>query len=286
MIFAFIKRHRDEFPVQLMCDVLCVSSGGYYLWLCRPESKRACRRRELVEKIKKTHEENRRVYGSPRVHQALLHQGEKVCLNTVANVMKTQGIKARSHKRFRVRTTDSNHSNPIAPNTLAQDFSAAGINQKWATDMTYIQTGEGTLYLAGVIDLCSRRIVGWSMSGSMETAVVRDALAMAVKTRKPPAGLLHHSDRGVQYTSREYRAMLDSIGAECSMSRTGNCYDNAMTESFWGTLKTEMVHHMEFKTHEEARAAIFDYIEIFYNRKRLHSSIGYMSPEQFEATLT
>jgi len=286
VIFAFIKTHRDEFPVQLMCDVLDVSSGGYYVWLRRPESPRASRRRELAEKITTIHEENRRVYGSPRVHRALVHQGEKVCLNTVANVMKTQGIKARSHKRFRVRTTDSAHANPIAPNTLGQDFTAAAINQKWATDITYIPTDEGFLYLAGVLDLCSRRIVGWSMSGSMQTTLVRDALAMAVKNRRPPSGLLHQSDRGVQYTSREYRAMLDSIGAESSMSRTGNCYDNAVTESFWGTLKTEMVHHEKFKTHEEAKAAIFDYIEVFYNRKRLHSSIGYKSPEQFEATLT
>jgi transposase InsO family protein len=286
VIFAFIKDHRGEFPVQLMCDVLEVSPGGYYLWLDRPESKRAHRHQELVQKITKTHQENRRVYGSPRVHQALLCQGEKVSLNTVAKVMKTQGIKARSHKRFRVRTTDSTHSNPVAPNTLAQDFAAAGINQKWATDITYLPTDQGFLYLAGVIDLCSRRIVGWSMSGSMETTLVRDALAMALKTRKPPAGLLHHSDRGVQYTSREYRGLLESIGAECSMSRTGNCYDNAMTESFWGKLKTEMVHHERFTTHDEARAAIFDYIEVFYNRQRLHSSLDYMSPEQFEATLT
>jgi len=283
--FAFIRDHRHEFPVQLMCDVLDVSSSGYYLWDGRPPSKREQRHQELVEKITRTYEENRRVYGSPRVHQALLRQGEKVSLNTVASTMKTRKLAAISHKRFRVRTTDSAHSNPVAPNTLAQNFEAAGINEKWATDMTYIQTGEGTLYLAGVIDLCSRRIIGWSMSDSMETTVASDALAMAALTRQPPEGLLHHSDRGVQYTSREYRAKLEAMGAECSMSRTGNCYDNAMTESFWGTLKTEMVYHQEFKTHEEAKAAIFDYIEIFYNRKRLHSSLNYMSPEEFEATL-
>lgn len=286
MIFEFIKEHQDVFPVRLMCDVLGVSHGGFYVWLNRPVSRRAQRRSELTEKIRKVHDDHRQVYGSPRVHQTLVRQGENVSLNTVARVMKAEEIKGRTHRRFKVRTTDSRHANPVAPNTLARDFAAEGINQKWATDITYIPTDEGFLYLAGVMDLCSRRIVGWSMAGTMEASLVKNALDMAVKSRRPAPGLLHHSDRGVQYTSREYRMKLDSIGAECSMSRTGDCYDNAVQESFWGTLKTELVYLNDFKTHDEARAAIFDYIEVFYNRQRLHSSIGYMSPEQFEATLT
>lgn len=286
MIYAFARQHQDEFPVQLTCEVLGVSVSGYYAWLDRPQSARAARRAAMLEKIKRVHAQHRRVYGSPRVYKALKAQGEKMSLNAIASIMKTHGIRPKSHKRFRVKTTDSNHINPIAPNTLNREFDVKTINTVWTTDMTYIDTDEGTLYLAGVMDLCSRRIVGWSMGVTMETTLVRDALAMAVKTRRPAAGLLHHSDRGVQYTSREYRAMLDVIDARSSMSRTGNCYDNAPTESFWGKLKTEMVYHEHFKTHQEARDAIFGYIEVFYNRQRLHSSIGYMSPEQFEATLT
>ena len=272
--------------MQLTCEVLGVSVSGYYAWRDRPRSARAARRAALLEKIKRVHAANRRVYGSPRVYEALKGEGEKMSLNTIASIMKSHGIRATSHKRFRVKTTDSNHANPIAPNTLDRKFDVKTINTVWTTDITYIVTDEGTLYLAGVMDLCSRRVVGWSMSNSMETKLVRDALTMAVKARRPAANLLHHSDRGVQYTSREYRAMLDSIDATSSMSRTGNCYDNAPTESFWGKLKIEMVYHEHFTTHAEAKAAIFDYIEVFYNRQRLHSSIGYMSPEQFEATLT
>lgn len=286
MIYAFARQHQDEFPVQLTCEVLGVSVSGYYAWRDRPQSTRAARRAALLEKIKRVHAQHRRVYGSPRVYNELKREGEKMSLNTIAARMKTHGIRPKSHKRFRVKTTDSNHANPIASNTLDRKFDVKTLNTVWTTDMTYIDTDEGYLYLAGVMDLCSRRIVGWSMGKTMETTLVRDALAMAVKARKPDAGLLHHSDRGVQYTSREYRAMLDSIDATSSMSRTGNCYDNAPTESFWGKLKTEMVYHEHFKTHQEAKAAIFDYIEVFYNRQRLHSSIGYMSPEQFEATLT
>jgi transposase InsO family protein len=200
--------------------------------------------------------------------------------------MNTQGIRAKTHRRFRVCTTDSSHGNPVASNLLNREFAADRPDTKWATDITYIPTDDGFVYLAGVMDLCSRRIVGWSMADTLETTLVCDALAMAVKTRRPAPGLLHHSDRGVQYTSGEYRAELESIGAECSMSRRGNCYDNAAKESFWGKLKTEMVHHERFRTRAHARAAVFDYIEVFYNRQRLHSSLGYLSPEQFEATLT
>ncbi len=291
MIFAFIRDHREQFPVQALCEVLGVSHSGYYAWCSRPRSARARRCAELTEKIRGVHEHSRRVYGSPRVHRELIHQGEKVCRNTVAKVMKTEGIKARTHRRFRVRTTDANHPHPIAPNTLGRNFTCRRLDQVWLTDITYIPTSEGFLYLAGVMDLCSRRIIGWSMADHMRVELVSDALEMAVKTRglKPgavPRDLLHHSDRGVQYACGTYQTLLRRHGISVSMSSTGDCYDNAPKESFWGKLKTELVHHERFATRAQARAAIFDYIEVFYNRQRLHSSLDYLSPEQFEARLT
>jgi putative transposase len=208
----------------------------------------------------------------------------KVNRKTIARLMKRMGIRSKVSRKFRVKTTDSNHANPVAPNTLNRNFAGAtGPDQIWGTDITYIHTDEGVLYLAGVMDLYSRRIVGWSMDDSMTTKLVEDAFIAALLTRKPSSGLLHHSDRGVQYTSGRYRALLEAHGVEVSMSRTGNCYDNAMVESFWGKLKTEMVYHRRFATKEQARAAVFEYIEEFYNRRRLHAAIGYLSPEQFEA---
>ena len=285
MKFAFIAEHLSEFEVQACCQALEVSRSGYYAWIARPPSAQAQRRLELSEKINAAHAENRQVYGSPRICQALLSQGVAVCRNTVAKLMKQQGIRAKTKRKFVPRTTDSNHSQPIAGNLLDRQFQAERPDQKWAADITYIPTGEGWLYLAGVIDLCTRKIVGWSMADHMRSDLVADALRMAIGRRRPAEGLLHHSDRGVQYASDDYLYLLQSHGMQVSMSGKGDCWDNAMMESFWATLKSELVNHQQYATRQEARRSIFQYIELFYNRKRLHSSLGYLSPEAFEASL-
>jgi len=284
--FRFIQEQLcSQFPLEVCCEVLEVSRSGYYAWRGRPAGARARRRQELAEKVKAVHEQNRGVYGSPRVHRALVAAGEKVSENTVAKVMKRQRIRAKSKRKFVPRTTDSGHGQPVAPNVLGRKFEAELPDRKWAVDITYVPTGEGWLYLAGVIDLCSRKVVGWSMAEHMRTDLVADALSMALARRSPGEGLLHHSDRGVQYASEDYQHLLRSHGIECSMSGKGDCWDNAVMESFWGTLKTELVNHEHYRTRAQARASIFEYIEVFYNRTRLHSSLGYLSPEQFEAGL-
>jgi putative transposase len=284
--FAFIEHHLSgQFSVEVCCDVLEVSRSGYYDWRGRPAGARARRREELVAKIEAVHRENRGVYGSPRVFRVLKARGEGVCENTVARVMNEQGIRAKAKKKYVPRTTDSTHDRPVAKNLLDRQFQAELPDQKWAVDITYVPTDEGWLYLAGVIDLCSRRVVGWSMAGHMRTSLVSDALGMAIARRSPGGGLLHHSDRGVQYASEDYQHLLQSHGIECSMSGKGDCWDNAVMESFWATLKTELVNHERYETREAAQASIFEYVEVFYNRKRLHSSLGYLSPEQFEAGL-
>jgi transposase InsO family protein len=283
--FAFIKESLSDHPVEVCCEVLQVSRSGYYAWRDRPASAQSIRREQLAQKIRSVHEQNRRVYGSPRVCQALVAQGEKVSQNTVAKLMKQQQLRAKSRRKFLPRTTDSDHANPVAANVLDRQFTAQMPNQKWAVDITYIPTDQGWLYLAGVIDLCSRRIVGWSMAEHMQADLASDALKMAIARRNPAGPLIHHSDRGVQYTCEDYLHLLKSYNLQPSMSRKGNCWDNAMKESFWATLKTELVNHEHYTTHEQARASIFEYIEVFYNRKRLHSSLGYLSPEAFEASL-
>jgi transposase InsO family protein len=285
--FAFIKAHlADAFPVDVACAVLGVSRAGYYAWLKRPAGARADRREALGRKVKDAFEANRRVYGSPRIHQVLRAQGEVVCENTVAKLMKQQRIAAKTRKTFVPRTTDSGHGRPVAPNVLDRRFAADAPDRKWAADITYVHTGEGWLYVAAVIDLCTRRIVGWSMADHMRTGLVADALRMAVARRHPAAGLLHHSDRGVQYASDDYQHLLKLHEMEVSMSGKGDCWDNAVMESFWATLKGELVHHANYATRAQARAAIFEYVEVFYNRNRLHSALGYLSPEAFEASLT
>ncbi len=286
MKFTFIKDHKAEFPVVDMCRVLAVSTSGFYRWSSSPVGKRERARVELGDAIARVHTSNRGVYGSPRVHAVLVEEGRRVCRNTVAKVMKQRGIKARTHRRFKVSTTDSRHDHPIAANVLDRAFAAERINTRWTTDITYIHTDEGVLYLAGVMDLCSRRIVGWSMAEHMRAQLVCDALNTALTARRPGSDLLHHSDRGVQYACGEYQTLLRARGITVSMSGVGDCYDNAPTESFWGKLKTELVYLEHFATREQARAAVFDYIECFYNRVRLHSSLGYVSPERFEAALT
>lgn len=285
MIFRVIRDHlTPEFAVVDCCRVLGVSTSGYYHWCRHPEGKRQKRRAELVEHIRIVHEASRRTYGSPRVRNELLKRGVKLNRKTVARIMRESSIRSKVARKFKVRTTDSNHAHPVAPNVLDRKFTAERIDAAWLCDITYIPTREGWLYLAGVMDLCSRRIVGWSMADHLRVELVRNALAMATTTRSPAPGLIHHSDRGVQYCCGAYRAELEAWGMIASMSRTGDCYDNAPKESFWATLKKELMSDVEFATREEARAAIFEYIEVFYNRQRIHSSLGYVSPDQFEAS--
>lgn len=285
MKFAFIREHLSEFPVKVSCQVLAVSRSGYHAWLKRPASRRAQRREALAKKIHQVFVDNREVYGSPRVYQALKADNIQVCENTVADIMKERDIRAKSKKKFVPTTTDSRHECPVAENRLDRQFKAERPNQKWVVDITCIPTDEGWLYLAGVMDLFSRKIVGWSMAGHMRTELVSDALSMAIARRGPTNGLLHHSDRGVQYASEDYMHLLKTHGMQASMSGKGDCWDNAVKESFWSTLKTELVNHEHYTTLEQAKASIFEYIEVFYNRKRLHSSLGYVSPETFEAGL-
>lgn len=285
MTFSFIRNNRSSFDVEVMCAVFDVTPAGFYAWLKRPESGRAARARDLCEQIRVVHREVDGVYGSIKITRELGHRKLTVNRKTVAKLMARMGIRSKVYRKFRVQTTNSDHINPIAPNTLGQNFALADApDTVWGADITYIETDEGFLYLAGVMDLFSRRIVGWSMDDTMTTKLVEDALSAALSSRKPSLSLLHHSDRGVQYTSARYRQLLEANGVEASMSRKGNCYDNAMVESFWGKLKAEMANHRRFATKAEARRAIFEYIEMFYNRRRLHAALDYVSPEQFEAS--
>jgi transposase InsO family protein len=283
--FAFIQSDLSEYPARLCCRVLEVSPSGYHAWRKRPISQRRQRGEKLAEKIQQVHQENRGVYGSPRVYQALKAQGETVCVNTVARVMKARKIRAKTKRKFVPRTTDSNHARPVAENVLDRQFTAELPNQKWVTDITYVPTDQGWLYVAGVMDLCSRKIVGWAMADHMKTDLVSGALKMAIEHRRPKEGLLHHCDRGVQYASDDYLYLLQSHEMQVSMSGKGDCWDNAVVESFWATLKTELVNQEHYVTMAQAQQSIFEYIEVFYNRKRMHSSLGYVSPEAFEASL-
>jgi transposase InsO family protein len=273
-----------EFTVTDCCRVLRVSVSGYYRWRQQPVGKRETRRRELTEQIRLVHEASRRVYGSPRVYRELSKHGVTACRNTVAKVMRDEKIVSRMRRKWRAKTTDSKHAYPVAPNLIERDFRAAGPNLLWLGDITYIPTLEGFLYLATVLDLFSRRIVGWSMADHLRAELPLAALRMAVAQRRPAPGLIHHSDRGVQYACVEYRRTLEEHGMHASMSHKGDCYDNAPQESFFGKFKTEWVPEKPYATREEARASAFEYIEAFYNRKRLHSSLGYVSPEAFEAS--
>jgi transposase InsO family protein len=283
--FDFIHRHRDAWEVSMMCDLLGVSRQGYYDWVGRPPSPAATRREELVGQILLCHVESRCTYGSPRVHDDLAAKQVRCCVNTVAKLMKGRGIASAVKRRFKVVTTDSKHGRPVFQNTLGRDFAADRPDRKWACDITYLPTGEGTLYLAGVVDLFSRKVVGWCMKDHLGTDLCVEALEMALARRKPAAGLLHHSDRGCQYASERYQDRLEAFSIDCSMSRVGNCYDNAAVESLWATLKTELVYQREFETKQQAADAVFEWIEVWYNRKRKHSTLGYRSPEAFEAQL-
>ena len=268
--------------MELMCQVLEVSRSGYYAWLHRGPSARQQRREQLVEQIRQAHETSRRTYGSPRICAELAAQGTSCCQNTVAKLMKQHGIRSKKCRKFHVCTTDSKHPHPIAPNTLNQEFARDQINQAWVADITYVPTSEGWLYLAAIVDLCSRKVVGWAVADHLRAELACQALENALRERRPKGPLLHHSDRGVQYACDEYQAVLQRHQIEISMSRTGNCYDNAVMESFFSTLKTELVHHEQFASRAVAQQALFEYIEVFYNRKRRHSALGFKSPHQFE----
>lgn len=275
----FIRDHREEFPISLMCEVICVSRGGYYSWLRRPESKRNIENRNLKTEIRSIHAESKRIYGSPKVYEELKDRGIRCSLKRVTRLMREDGLYAKTTKKFKA-TTNSRHSRPVAENILDRRFNQDAPNKAWVSDITYIPTREGWLYLSTIIDLYSRSVVGWGMKERMTTQLVTDAFNMALIKRTPP--LIHHSDRGSQYASEEFQKLLMEHGVQCSMSGKGNCYDNAVAESFFGTLKKELIYFEDYKTRDEAKRSIFEYIEIFYNRKRRHSSLGYKSPVEFE----
>jgi putative transposase len=280
--FRFVRDHAGVFSVERMCRVLEVSRSGYHRWLHRPESRRRRANRRLLVEIRAIHRGKRRVYGSPRMHRELRKQGIECSRNRVARLMRNYEIRAKQSRRFRPVTTDSRHDLPVAENLLQREFTASAPNQAWTTDITYIPTREGWLYLAVVMDLFSRMIVGWAMGSDLSRHLPIRALQMALARRRPPRGLLHHSDRGSQYASNDYQALLKVNGIVCSMSRKGECYDNAPMESFFHTLKTEQVHHEDYATRAAAQSDVFEYIEVFYNRQRLHSFLDYRTPAEFE----
>jgi transposase InsO family protein len=282
MSFRFIEDHRDAYPVRLMCAVLGVSAAGYYAWRERPASARTTTNAALLAAIRQVHQDSGGRYGSPRVHAALRMQGRGAGRGRIERLMHRHGIRAIMASPCRVRTTDSRHGLPIASNLIKRDFVAAAPNRIWLADITYIPTAEGWLYLAAVMDLFSRKIVGWAMRDHMQVELASSALKMAIQQQHPQPGLIHHSDRGVQYASQDYRAVLSAAGITASMSRKADCYDNAPMESFFHTLKIELVHHRQYKTRAEAQRDIFPFIEAFYNRTRLHSAIGYVTPIEME----
>ncbi len=281
MRFSFIATEKAWYPVALMCRVLHVSRSGYYAWCKRPAAERRRQDQRLTLEVAAIHAESRGRYGSPRVHAELRDRGQRIARKRVARLMRTAGLRARVRRRFRC-TTDSKHGMPIKGNLLARRFAMSAPNAGWVSDITYLWTFEGWLYLAIVLDLFSRRVVGWALSERLERGVALDALGMALKGRRPAGGMLHHSDRGSQYASQEYQQLLAAHGILSSMSRSGNCWDNAVAESFFATLKLELVYQTQWRTREEARSALFEYLELFYNRQRRHSALGYLSPNQFE----
>ena len=278
-----IEAMEDAYPIADLCAALDVSRAGFYSWRQRGPSERDRTDEALGAEIEKLFVRHRRTYGSPRLHRALHRAGHACGRHRVARLMRGRGLAGRLRGRRRPWTTDSDHEQPIAPNRLGQrEESVERPDEVWTADITYVPTDEGWLYLAGVLDLGSRRVVGWAMGESLETSLPMDALQMALRQRRPKEGLLHHSDRGSQYASEAYREHLAAWKLTPSMSRRGNCYDNAAMESFWSTLKEELVHRTHFESRAQAASAIFDYIEVFYNRERLHSALGYLSPAEFE----
>lgn len=282
MKFEWIETHVSEFDVQEMCRVLGVSRAGYYSWVKRPESSREQQNAALDKKIGKVFARSRETYGSPRVFQALKKDGVSCSENRIARRMQKNALISVRRRKFRPQTTDSNHDQPIAKNHLEQDFTATTPNQRWVGDITYIRTNEGWLYLAIVIDLFSRKVIGWSTSCSPRAELACRAIEMAILRRGKPLELVYHSDRGIQYASAEFRKVLTRFNILPSMSRKGNCYDNAVAESFFDTLKVELVHRYKFNTRETARILLIDFIEEFYNQYRIHSTLGFESPVEYE----
>jgi putative transposase len=283
--YAWIHQHRDSLPVALMCQVLRVSKSGYYDSIERQPGPRAVRHARIQTAVRQVHAESHGIYGSHKIAQTLAqsHELERACRNTVAAAMREMGLKSRVSKTFTPTTTKADPTKQPAPNTLDRDFTAQAPNRKWVTDITYLPTTQGWVYLAVVIDLFSRKAIGWAMSASLATELVSEALRHAIESRRPDGRqLLHHSDRGCQYTSEAYQRILKALGIECSMSRTGNCYDNAAMERFFWSLKHEWTNHNQFHDLEDARLSVFKYIETFYNPVRLHQALGYQSPDQYE----
>lgn len=282
MSYQMIDESRGEYPVETMSQALGVSISGYYAWRNRQPGSRQQQDQEIVKHIRAIHRDSRQLYGSPRIHAALQQKGIRCSRKRVARLMRKHGIYSRRRPKRKIRTTDSRHSRPVAPNLLQRDFSASAPNQKWVGDILGIWAGEGWLYLAAILDTYSRRIVGWAMSIYRDEALVTSALEMALGWRKASNELIHHTDRGSQYTAQEYLSLLRKQGIKISMSRKGDCYDNAMIESFFSTLRAECTDLQYFATYTAARLTVFEFIEVFYNRQRLHSSLGYCSPADFE----
>lgn len=282
MKFAFIHAEKASFPVAALCRLLGVTRQGYYAYAGRPPSPRLEREVALQQSVQQVHAESRGTYGSPRVLAALRQRGERVGKRRVERALRSMGLRGRSPRRWR-STTRANPAHPVVGNTLDRDFTASRPNERWVTDISYIWTDEGWCYLAAILDLFSRTVVGWALEATLSTSLPLAALKMAVRQRRPEHGLLHHSDRGCQYTSAEYRSALAELGVTVSMSRKGNCWDNAVAESFFATLKTELIYGRSWPTRIELRSAVFEYIEVFYNRRRLHSSVDYRTPAQVES---
>jgi putative transposase len=282
MKFSFIHAEKANFPVAALCRLLGVSRQGYYAHVKRPLSARLKRDVALQKRVRQVYEDSRGTYGSPRIHAALLHEGECVGKRRIERAMRCLGLRGRMPRRWRA-TTRANPAHPVASNVLDRNFGASRPNERWVTDITYIWTQEGWCYLAAILDLFSRSVVGWALDATLSTSLPMEALNRAVRRRRPGAGLVHHSDRGCQYTSAQYRDALAELDITVSMSRKGNCWDNAVAESFFATLKTELIYGRAWQTREELRRAVFEYIEIFYNRQRLHSAVDYRTPAQAES---
>jgi putative transposase len=280
--FAFIAKHRGIWPAGWMCGALGVSRGGFYAWLTRPPSHRSRSDEELTAKVRTSFIGSDRTYGARRVWRDVLADGASCGLHRIERLMRQQALRARPRRRRLPSDSGERQAGAVAPNVLERSFNAPAPNRRWIADFTYIWTAEGWLYVAAVIDLFSRRVVGWSMSATMTAELVADALVMAIWRRGKPDALIHHSDRGSQYTSDQFQRLMADHGVTCSMSRSGNVWDNAAMESFFSSLKTERVARRIYRTRDEARADVFDYIERFYNTKRRHSTIGYLSPMEFE----
>jgi putative transposase len=284
MRYQFIREHAAQFPIAQLCDVLDVARSGYYAWLTRPESVRAQEDTRLLKQMTAIHQKSRQTYGHRRIHAELRQDGETCGKGRVSRLMRQHKLVARLRRKHRT-TTDSTHQEAVAPNLLDRQFAVSAPDHVWVSDITYIATWDGWLYLATVMDLGTRQIVGWSLGTTLERSLVINALTDALQRRRPAPGLIHHSDRGSQYASRDYQQLLTDHGLIASMSRKGNCWDNAPMESFFHSLKTELVYGAVFRTHAQARREVFEYIEVWYNRQRLHSALGYLTPVQYEQRL-